>query len=360
MSRPDRGGPEARSGDRPGPGSCADPAGTVGFFLCRAGQHLRAAAIETPRMEARLLLAHAMGCRQEDLLRDPRAAVPPAAAAGFAGLLRRRLDHAPVAHLLGSQDFWSLRFAVSPATLIPRPDSEALIEAALDAFPARGSVRRVLDLGTGTGCLLLAALTEFRGATGLGLDRVPAAAALARENAARLDLARRAQFAVADWAAPVAGRFDLILSNPPYVESATIPALMPEVARHEPASALDGGADGLDAYRAIAAALPGLLAAGGRAVLELGQGQQPAVEAIAAARGLRSLGCRSDLGGVPRALVLAGPGPAPRRPADRGCPGRCPPGGACTVLPPLAARRFRPARGSSEKTVWRSGAGRLA
>jgi release factor glutamine methyltransferase len=224
-------------------------------------------------------------------------------------MLRRRLDHAPVAHLLGTQEFWSLPFAVSAATLIPRADSEALIEAALEAFDqhprGRTAVRRVLDLGTGTGCLLLAALSEFPAATGLGLDRVPAAAALARDNAARLGLGSRAAFAVADWAAPVAGRFDLILSNPPYIESAIIPGLMPEVARHEPASALDGGADGLDAYRAIAAALPGLLAPGGRAILELGQGQQPAVEAIAAARGLRSLGCRADLGGVPRALVLA-------------------------------------------------------
>ncbi|TCZ53176.1 peptide chain release factor N(5)-glutamine methyltransferase [Roseicella aquatilis] len=285
--------------------ACADPSGTVGFFLCRAGQALRAAAIETPRLEARLLLSHAMACRQEDLLRDPRAAVPPEAAARFAGLLRRRLDHAPVAHLLGEQEFWSLPFRVSPATLIPRADTEALVEAALDAFPDRGAVHRVLDLGTGTGCLLLAALTEFSAATGLGLDRVPAAAALARANAARLGLAGRAGFAVADWAAPIAGRFDLVLSNPPYIESGAIPGLMPEVARHEPASALDGGDDGLEAYRAIAAALPRLLAPGGRAVLELGQGQQAAVEAIAAAQGLRTLACRADLGGVPRALVLA-------------------------------------------------------
>ncbi|MDO9710735.1 peptide chain release factor N(5)-glutamine methyltransferase [Paracraurococcus lichenis] len=285
--------------------ACADPAGTVGFFLCRAGQHLRAAAIESPRLEARLLLAHAMGCRQEDLLRDPRAPVPPAAAAGFADLLRRRLDHVPVAQLLGVQEFWSLPFAVSPATLIPRADTETLVEAALDALPDRAAVRRILDLGTGTGCLLLAALTEFPAATGLGLDRVPDAAALARDNARRLGLAGRAAFAVADWAAPVAGRFDLVLSNPPYIERAAIPGLMPEVARHEPASALDGGKDGLEAYRAIIADLPRLLAPGGRAVLELGQGQQPAVAAIAAAGRLRPLLCRADLGGVPRALVLA-------------------------------------------------------
>jgi release factor glutamine methyltransferase len=284
--------------------ACADPAGTVGFFLCRAGQHLRAAAIESPRQEARLLLAHVLGCRQEDLLRDPRAAVPPIAAGRFAELLRRRLEHVPVAHLLGTQEFWSLRFAVSPDTLIPRADSEALVEAALEAFPDRGAVRRVLDLGTGTGCLLLAALSEFPGASGIGVDRVPAAAALARENARGLGLAGRAHFLVADWAAPLAGRFDLVLANPPYIESGHIPGLMPEVARHEPASALDGGADGLAAYRAIVAALPGLLAPGGRAVLELGQGQRAAVEDLARAAGLRPLLCRADLAGVDRALLV--------------------------------------------------------
>ncbi|RAI59151.1 peptide chain release factor N(5)-glutamine methyltransferase [Roseicella frigidaeris] len=292
---------------------CADPAsaltGTVGAFLCRAGQHLRAAAIEAPRLEARLLLAHAMGCRQEDLLREPRAPVPPAAAAAFATLLRRRLEHAPIAHLLGEQEFWSLPLAVSPATLVPRADSETLIEAAIAAFPERGQVRRILDLGTGTGCLLLAALTEFPAAHGIGIDRVPAAAALARANAARLGLGGRAGFLAGDWAAPLAGRFELVLSNPPYIESAAIPGLMPEVARHEPSSALDGGPDGLGAYRALCAGLPGLLAPGGRAVLELGQGQQAAVEAIARDAGLDPLGCRPDLGGVPRALVL---GPADR------------------------------------------------
>jgi release factor glutamine methyltransferase len=292
------------SGAGAGASACADPAGTVGFFLCRAGQHLRAAAFETPRLEARLLLAHAMDCRQEALLRDPRAPVPPEAAGRFGDLLRRRLAHEPMALLLGAQEFWSLSFAVSPATLIPRADSETLIEAALEAFPNRAGVRRVLDLGTGTGCLLLAALSEFPGATGLGIDRVPAAAALARENARRLGLADRAAFLAGDWAAPISARFDLVLCNPPYIETRDIPGLMPEVARHEPASALDGGADGLADYRRVVAALPGLLAPGGQAILELGQGQRAAVEALARAAGLEPRGCKPDLGGVERALRL--------------------------------------------------------
>jgi release factor glutamine methyltransferase len=286
-------------------GACADPAGTVGGFLCRAGQHLRAAAIENPRLEARLLLGHAMGVEAIELLREPRRPVPPEAAARFGELLRRRLDHMPVAHLTGEREFWSLTLRVSPATLIPRPDSETLIEAALEAFPDRSAVRSVLDLGTGTGCLLLAALTEFAGAEGVGVDRVPEAAGLARENARRLGLGGRARFAVGSWAAPLAGRFDLVLCNPPYVSTREMAALDPEVARHEPASALDGGHDGLDAYRAVITELPRLLAAHGRAILELGRGQASAVSALSRQGGLDVLALKSDLGGIERALVLA-------------------------------------------------------
>ncbi len=288
--------------------ACGDPAGTVGAFLCRAGQHLRAAAVEAPRSEARLLLAHAMGCRTEDLLRDPRAPVPPAAALGFAELLKRRLGREPVAHLLGAAEFWSLPLAVSRATLIPRPDSEALIEASLAAFPRRDAVRQVLDLGTGTGCLLLAALSEFPDASGIGVDLVPQAAALARRNAAALGLGGRSGFVAGCWGAALApGRFDLVLANPPYVETGAIPGLAPEVALHEPDSALDGGADGLDAYRAVLTEIRRLLAPDGRAVVELGHGQRAAVEALASGAGLRPLCCRADLGGVDRALVLAAP-----------------------------------------------------
>jgi release factor glutamine methyltransferase len=292
------------------------PGETVGAFLCQAGQMLRAAAIENPRHEARLLLAHALGATTEDLLRDPRAAVPPEAASRFGAALRARLGRAPMAHILGRQGFWTLDLAVSPATLIPRPDSEAVVEAALDLFPDREATLRVLDLGTGTGALLLAVLAERPRAVGVGVDRAPAAAALAAANAAANGLGGRAAFLAGDWAAALSGRFDLVLSNPPYIESAAIPGLMPEVARFEPALALDGGPDGLGAYRAIAAALPGLLAPGGAAVLELGQGQRPAVEALALAAGLVPAGCRADLGGVERALILR-PG-LPKKPFGGG------------------------------------------
>jgi release factor glutamine methyltransferase len=284
--------------------SGCDPGETVGAFLCQAGQVLRAAAIESPRLEARLLLGHAMGATPEALLRDPGAPVPAEAASRFRAALAARLDAVPVAHILGTQGFWTLDLAVSPATLIPRPDSESLVDAALDAFPDAGAKLRVLDLGTGTGCLLLAVLAERPHAFGVGVDLVPGAAALAAGNAARNGVADRAAFLAGDWAASLSGRFDLVLSNPPYIESAAIAGLMPEVARHEPRSALDGGADGLAAYRHLAAILPGLLAPGGVAVLELGAGQRKAVEALARGAGLVPSGCRTDLGGIERALVL--------------------------------------------------------
>jgi release factor glutamine methyltransferase len=279
----------------------ADPAGSVGALLCRAGQVLRTAGLEGPRQEARLLLAHVMACREEDLLRDPRATVPAEAALTFGTLVRRRAGREPMAYLLGTAGFWTLTLETNPATLIPRADSEAVVEAALEN-PA--AIRRVLDLGTGTGALLLAVLAARPDAVGIGVDLAPEAAALAARNAAANGLAGRAHFVCGDWARAIGGRFDLVLSNPPYIESAAVPRLMPDVAGFEPALALDGGADGLDAYRHLVGILPGLLLPGGRAVLELGQGQRPAVEALARNAGLEPVSAHRDLGGIDRALVL--------------------------------------------------------
>jgi release factor glutamine methyltransferase len=267
---------------------------TVAQALRHATAALAAAGIDTPGLEARLLLAHAMGLDQAALLRDRGRTAPDT----FPALLARRLAHEPLALITGRQGFWTLDLEVSADTLIPRADSETLVQAALEACPAPA---RVLDLGTGTGCLLLAVLAERPGAWGLGIDRNPRAAALARRNAAAAGLAGRACFAAGDWTAALAGRFDLVLSNPPYIETSAIAGLMPEVAYHEPRAALDGGADGLDAYRAILPALPALLAPGGVAVLELGAGQAGAVAALAA--GFRTA-TRRDLGGIERALVL--------------------------------------------------------
>jgi release factor glutamine methyltransferase len=267
--------------------------------LERGAARLRQAGIESPRLEARLLLAHAFGVSTDALLGDLDTDADPAA---FEAMLARRVAREPLALITGHREFWSLDLRVSSATLIPRPDSETLIEAALVARPDRIGIRRVLDLGTGTGCLLLAALREYEGAFGIGIDRVPAACALARDNAAMLGMSSRVGIVCADWAAPLVGRFDLILSNPPYIPTDAVPGLMPEVARHEPASALDGGPDGLDAYRRILPVLPGLLAEDGIAVIELGQGQADPVAALAAGMGLATA-TRDDLGGIPRALL---------------------------------------------------------
>jgi release factor glutamine methyltransferase len=273
---------------------------TAAALLAQAAHVLEAAGIETPRREARLLLAHAAGIDQAALLRDMHA---PLAAPGFMALVARRAAREPLALITGRQGFWTLDLEVSADTLIPRADSEAVVEAALAACAGQ-NVRRVLDLGTGTGALLLALLTEIPGATGIGVDRNEGAARLARRNAAACGLSGRAAFLCGDWAAALDARFDLVVSNPPYIESAAIAGLMPEVARFEPRAALDGGADGLAAYRAIVAALPDLLAPGGAAVLELGIGQADAVGSIAVAQGLALAGLHDDLSGVARAIIL--------------------------------------------------------
>jgi release factor glutamine methyltransferase len=274
--------------------------GSRSELLRRGVLQLEGAGIERPRLEARLLLAHALGLTSEELLRDLQA---PAEMALYEPLLVRRAAREPLALITGRQEFWSLPFAVSPATLIPRADTETLLEAALGLFPERNRVGSILDLGTGTGCLLLAALTEFPAGFGVGVDRAPEAARLAADNAASLGLSRRAAFLVGDWAAPLAGRFELILSNPPYLETSAIPTLMPEVRQHEPARALNGGPDGLEAYRQIIPAVANLLALGGAAILEVGQGQAASVAGMGERAGLPAT-IRADLAGIPRAVVL--------------------------------------------------------
>jgi release factor glutamine methyltransferase len=269
---------------------------TVDQALLQGTTALRAAGIEGPGREARMLLAHALGCSAADLLRDRSVTVDTGR---FDTLLARRAGHEPMAFILGVQGFWSLDFLVSAATLIPRADSEALVEAAL-ALPPPDTV---LDLGTGTGCLLLAILHERPAAFGVGIDLAPDAARLARTNALRLGLDGRAAFCCGDWAAALRGRFDLVVSNPPYIEASVIGTLMPEVAEHEPRRALDGGIDGLDAYRAIVATLPDLLTPLGAAVLELGIGQGEAVASLGAAAGFVA-SFHPDLAGVDRAIVL--------------------------------------------------------
>ncbi len=256
--------------------------------LSEAVARLRAAGVEAPAREARILWR-----------------VAGEEAAAFARAVARRVAREPVALIEGRRGFWTLELEVSRETLIPRPESETLIEAALAAWPERGAVRRILDLGTGTGCLLLAALTEFPGAFGVGVDLAPGAARLAARNAVTAGLGGRAAFVAGDWGEAVAGGFDLVLCNPPYIESGAMAGLMPEVRLFEPARALDGGVDGLASYRRVMAALARLLRGRGVGVVELGAGQAAAVAALAAAAGLAVRAVRDDLAGVARAMVLS-------------------------------------------------------
>ena len=267
-----------------------------------AATRLRNAGVDSPRAEARLLLAHAMGVRQEDIISGARP--DEAALARFQSAVDRRSAREPFAYIVGRREFFSLDFAVGPGVLIPRPESETLIEEALRRFPRADETLRVLDLGTGSGCLLLSFLAERRNAEGVGVDRSDVALGFARRNAMQLGLAGRARFLRGDWGESLSTRFDLIFVNPPYVKSCDIPALAPEVAVHEPASALDGGQDGLEAYRRIAPALAELLSARGRAFAEIGEGQAEAVSAIFANGCGLVDGTVTDLARIHRCLVV--------------------------------------------------------
>ncbi len=264
---------------------------------------LGAAGIDEPHREARILLAHVLGVDLAGLLRRRSGPVTPEEDERFERLVSRRAAHTPAAVLLGHREFWSLDFLVTPDTLIPRPDSELIIESALELHPDR-RVGCILDLGSGTGCLLLAALTEFPSAWGLGVDRSEAAAMVAQANAQRLGLASRTAIMVGNWTEAIAGCFDLLLCNPPYIEAAVIPDLMPEVALHEPHLALDGGADGLDPYRILFPDLQRRLAPGGTALFEFGVGQAAALLELARRAGLTVVGVRADLAGHPRVMIL--------------------------------------------------------
>jgi release factor glutamine methyltransferase len=221
----------------------------------------------------------------------------------FEALVARRAGREPMARIRGSVHFWDLELAVRPGVLIPRPETETLIDAALGALPDRAAPLRVLDLGTGSGCLVLTLLHLFAKALGTGLDLSPQALACTRDNAARLGLADRLTLVGGDWRAAPAGPFDLIVANPPYVAEAELASLEPEVREHEPRQALLAGTDGLDAYRALLPVAASRLAPGGLLLLELGLGQAEAVEALAAESGLRVTAVRPDLAGIPRCLA---------------------------------------------------------
>lgn len=270
---------------------------------------LAGAGGEDPRREARLLLAHALGVDPQRLILAPDQAVPAAAAEQAAALVARRGEQRePISRLIGRRGFWTLDLAVTPDTLDPRPDSETVIEAVLAARPDQGAALRILDLGTGSGCLLLALLSEYPAAWGLGLDLNPGAARAAQDNARRCGLADRAAFVVGRWGQALAREsFDVVVSNPPYIPTATLPTLAPEVRDHDPPLALDGGADGLDCYRALAPEIRRLLRPGGLVVVEIGQGQEGDVSSILHHAGFEAITPKADLGTIVRCLSATTP-----------------------------------------------------
>jgi release factor glutamine methyltransferase len=255
---------------------------------------------DTPRLDAELLMAHALGIERDRLILSPPDGPVPNA---FEAYLARRCTGEPVAYITGRRAFWNIELEVGPGALIPRPDSETLIAAALEHFGAAGPAR-ILDLGTGPGTLLLAALDCWPRATGVGIDRSEAALGYARRNAERLGLADRTDFRIGDWAEGLTERFDLLLCNPPYVAASA--ELGPGVAEHEPAEALFGGADGLEDYRKLAPAVGRLLAPGGLAAIEIGFDQAETAAGLFQAAGLAPT-LAHDLGERPRALLVAGP-----------------------------------------------------
>ena len=277
--------------------------GGIGIAIDEAAAALAAAGFDEPRRQARRLLAAALGCSPGELFAHPERRLDETGRARVAELLRRRLAHEPLSRITGRREFWGHEFALSPEVLDPRPDSETLIEAVLARLPDRSQGWRFLDLGTGSGCLLLALLSEFPRASGIGIDIAPGAAATARRNADGLGLGERAHFVAGDWAEAIGGRFDVVVANPPYIPTATLADLPPEVRDYDPPRALDGGSDGLLAYRAIAASLPRLLLSGGLFVGEIGQGQAAPVAAVITGYGLAIDGFADDLAGITRCVI---------------------------------------------------------
>ncbi|GAB2179298.1 peptide chain release factor N(5)-glutamine methyltransferase [Dongia sp. agr-C8] len=278
---------------------------TVGEALAQAVIRLGAVGIDRPQAEARILLEVAGGRGRGQIIAFPEHALTSAQCDAFDALVARRCAREPISRILGSREFWSLRFAVGPATLDPRPDSETLVEAVLGRIPDRNVEISLVDLGTGTGCLLLALLSELPRAKGLGIDISADACDIAAANAATLGLDARADFRTGDWLRGISAQFDVILSNPPYIESTAINGLEPEVAKFDPHRALDGGVDGLSAYRALLPQATAHLNPGGFLVLEIGAGQGKAVSDLAEHAGLTAAGSVNDLAGIERCLLFS-------------------------------------------------------
>ena len=274
---------------------------TLGDALKAAAASLQAAGLEEPMREARALMTAILGDR--GLLLERLRPLTPSEQSRFEGFVQRRAAHEPLGRLTGQREFWSLPIGLSPDTLEPRPDSERLVEALLGKLTDRERPWRLLDLGTGSGCLLLALLHDLPRATGLGVDCAPGAIEQAQRNAQRLALDDRAAFHRGNWGAGLPGPYDVVLSNPPYIATSALAELSPEVRLFDPAAALDGGPDGLAAYRALLPDARRLLRAGGWLALEIGFDQGESVLALVQAAGFVAPILLQDLAGQPRVIL---------------------------------------------------------
>ena len=277
---------------------------TVGAALEAAIARLSAAAVDNPRGDARLLLCHSAHLNLANLIVDPNVILAEEYRRKFEALVDRREKREPVSHLIGEREFWSLPFIVTGDVLDPRPASETLVEAALDHLRGRSTPVSVLDLGTGSGCLLIAVLSELPGARGVGVDTSEAALGIARQNAEKNLVDDRTTFVSSSWGREISGTFDLILSNPPYISESERDELEPEVTAYEPASALFAGVDGLSAYREVVPDIFRLLNSDGVAAIECGRGQMDSVVKIFAESGLQHVETRCDLVGIERCGVF--------------------------------------------------------
>jgi release factor glutamine methyltransferase len=273
--------------------------------LDEAARSLAAAGVVEPRRESRLLAEHALALTREDLLLRPDAPLAAADAARLGAFVTRRVGREPFAYVTGQREFWSLDFTVDRSTLVPRPDSETVVEAVLANRSRLPERPVILDLGTGSGCLLVALLKELPDAIGVGVDCSAAALSVARRNARSHGVGGRAWFVAADWGASLAARFDLVVCNPPYIRSDDIESLAPEVSRYEPRTALSGGVDGLRSYRRVAPDIARLLTPKGLVAVELGAGMGDDVAALFGASGLCEIGRRRDLAGCERCALFA-------------------------------------------------------
>ncbi len=274
-------------------------------ILNSAKNNLQQSGCDNPSLDAQLLLAHTIGKTREFIIGRPEHPLSTEEISAYESLIKRRQNREPLAKIIGKKEFWSREFIVSGATLDPRPDSETIIEAVLELFPDKNSELKVADFGTGSGCLLLTILAEYPESLGIGVDIQRDTLDIAAENAAKLGLAKRSEFILNNWAEGMDGKFDLIISNPPYIKNSDIKELAPEVSAHEPYMALAGGEDGLDCYRLLAPQLKNLLKPNGHLIFEFGMGQENSVREISEHAGMQFISFKNDLAGIIRCIVVS-------------------------------------------------------